>query len=402
MKKPRAKLNIVIIPLIVLIFNLLIIIFPRDVIQAAREGTELWLGSVLPSLLPFAVGVNLLSALGATELIGRLLERFTRICFNVSGNGGFVMVIGLLSGYPMGAKAAADLRADGGLSGADADRLICFVNNSGPLFILGAVAQEMFHNIIVGWYLICVHYISAILTGLFFRMVMPGSGDKSEKTRPRRARAASPLGAALSKSVINGMEAMLSIGGFIILFGVLIKILDVTNLLDIIEFPFRRLFPSVSEDSPIIRAALICCVEITNGLKLLSSSGVTKSSLVVAAAAISFGGFSIHAQSLSFIAKTDINAKLYMLGKLVQTVICIFTALLCIPFFYGLIIKNEDAVSVFKSFSTAAPLSSALYALIFFVSALAFIFLAALVSAAAAGLSRLVKAAAGPRRHGRR
>lgn len=381
MSKKTFKLTIIVIPAVVVLLNILIIIFPKEVIQAAKEGVVLWLGNVLPSLLPFIIGVNLMSALGVTKFMGKMLEPVMRKLFGIGGAGGFVLAVGLISGYPIGAKTTAALRESGDLDKCDADRLICFVNNSGPLFILGAVAQGMFDNITAGYFLLFVHYLSAIFTGIFFRFVIPDSNrELMPLKRPITERKREAFGAVLSKSVTGGMESILVIGGFIIMFGVAARILDVTNVFGVLEGAARGLNPIKTVSSETYRAVFMSVIEVTNGLKALAGGGITKASLIIAAAAISFGGFSIHAQSLSFISKTDISAKLYFTAKLVQTVFSVLIGMISMPFFYEPIMKNETVEAFKPIFGNGSAVSRFLYSSVFFSAAVIVLLLVIIVA----------------------
>lgn len=59
--------------------------------------------------------------------------------FNVPGIGAYAFIMGIISGYPVGAKIVTEFRKNGECSKAEAERLLSFTNNSGPLFIIGTV-----------------------------------------------------------------------------------------------------------------------------------------------------------------------------------------------------------------------------------------------------------------------
>ena len=62
-----------------------------------------------------------------------------RPLFNVPGEGAFAFLMGLISGYPVGAKIVTDLKDNNLCTTEEAERMLCFTNNSGPLFIIGTV-----------------------------------------------------------------------------------------------------------------------------------------------------------------------------------------------------------------------------------------------------------------------
>ncbi|MDR2903121.1 MAG: hypothetical protein LBU77_01240, partial [Clostridiales bacterium] len=55
-----------------------------------------------------------------------------------------------------------------------------------------------------------------------------------------------------------------------------------------------------------------------NGVKLLSAHGMSRPMLIAAGAVISWGGFSIHAQAISFLGKTKIRPGFYLAAKLIN------------------------------------------------------------------------------------
>ncbi len=62
--------------------------------------------------------------------------------FNVPGIGAYAFIMGIISGYPVGAKIVTEFRKNGECSKAEAERLLAFTNNSGPLFIIGTVRNK--------------------------------------------------------------------------------------------------------------------------------------------------------------------------------------------------------------------------------------------------------------------
>ncbi len=65
------------------------------------------------------------------------------------GIGAYAFVMGIISGYPVGAKIVTEFKNNGECSKAEAERLLSFTNNSGPLFIIGTVGIAMFGNTLI-------------------------------------------------------------------------------------------------------------------------------------------------------------------------------------------------------------------------------------------------------------
>ena len=84
------------------------------------------------------------------SFLGKFLNKCMRPLFNVPGEGAFAFLMGIISGYPVGAKIVTNFRNEGICTKYEAERLLCFTNNSGPLFILGSVGISMFADTTTG------------------------------------------------------------------------------------------------------------------------------------------------------------------------------------------------------------------------------------------------------------
>ena len=85
-----------------------------------------------------------------------------RPVFRVPGIGAYAFIMGIISGYPVGAKIVTKFRQDGLCTKAEAERLLAFTNNSGPLFIIGTVGITLFGNTQIGILLFLTHIFSSL------------------------------------------------------------------------------------------------------------------------------------------------------------------------------------------------------------------------------------------------
>ncbi|MDR1665330.1 MAG: hypothetical protein LBR83_10510 [Clostridiales bacterium] len=312
-------------------FNVFLIFFPTEALAAAREGLLLWFNNVLPSLLPFIVGINILRGAGAVRFIGEILSPVMRPVFNVSGAGGFALITGLTSGYPMGAKTVAELRRENSISQAEAQRLMAFCNNAGPVFILGVAGTGLFGSAEAGYRLWFSHVAAALCVGLIMRFYKKEavksrvSGENVlnnavEEFRKFRRKNDCSIGRVLGDGMMDAIRSVTAVGGFIILFCVLVKALEVTGAIN----------AGRDADGGLLKGILTGLLEMTNGIKILAQptvsrglarAAVTPAKLSCAAAVITFGGFSIHAQTLHFIRGTDIKTAPYLICKLTGAVL---------------------------------------------------------------------------------
>ena len=127
------------ISIIFVLFTIFLVIFSKSILTAAKSGLILWANNVVPSLLPFFIATNLLSHTNVIKYVSKACNKFMRPIFNVPGECAYAFILGLISGYPVGAKIVTDLKDNNLCTTEEAERMLCFTNNSGPLFIIGTV-----------------------------------------------------------------------------------------------------------------------------------------------------------------------------------------------------------------------------------------------------------------------
>ncbi|MDR1299354.1 MAG: sporulation protein, partial [Oscillospiraceae bacterium] len=121
-----------------------LVIYTGESVKAAMYGLELCANVIVPSLFPFFVLSSLMVDTGAARRIGAPLGRVMRPLFNVRGECAAAVVLGIIGGYPVGARTVINLYENGDCSKAEAERLLSFCNNSGPAFIFGVVGAGVF------------------------------------------------------------------------------------------------------------------------------------------------------------------------------------------------------------------------------------------------------------------
>ena len=105
----------------------------------AALGLELWYEKMVPVLLPFMILSGTLIRMGlVNSLIRPVYPLFEKI-FRLSRPGIYVILMGFLCGFPMGARTIADFRDRQELSVTEGQYLLSFCNNLGPVYFLGFV-----------------------------------------------------------------------------------------------------------------------------------------------------------------------------------------------------------------------------------------------------------------------
>lgn len=134
------------------------------------------------------------------------------------------------------------------------------------------------------------------------------------------------LGEFLSKSILSSINTILMIGGFVVLFSIIISMLQTSHLLEIIA-NFFKIFGVPNFLSISILSGLI---EVTNGVAFISIQNMDiHLQLCLCSFILGFGGFSVLLQVLSITSKSKISIKPYFFGKLLQACFaCIYTYLI--------------------------------------------------------------------------
>lgn len=300
----------------------------------ASLGLDLWLHKMVPSLLPFMILSGIMIRLRLTEKIAGALYPVAGPVYRVQRNVVYCMALGFLCGFPMGAKVTADLYERDMLTRREAEYLLAFCNNIGPVyfcsFVLPLLGRRLVFPYLFGMYGIPLLYGLA-LRYTAFRDLSPvsaelcscsintaGSGSLPQGLRQvpgrrtpwplcrhirriRRQNRSNPpfsdgLFSAVNESIQASLQSILTLGGYMILF----------NLLNL---PLHILFGR----EPALSAPLL---EITGGLSMLGG-GLPLYSLL----ALSFGGLSCIAQTYSCISATDLDINSYIRHKVILTLL---------------------------------------------------------------------------------
>lgn len=320
----------------------------------AAMGLNLWFEKMIPTLLPFMILSGIMVRMKLTDKVSMIIYPIVKPIYKVRKNVCYAMLMGFLCGFPMGAKVVADLYDRQMVHKREAEFLLAFCNNIGPVyfcsFVLPLLGRKRVLPYLFGMYGI------PLLYGLMLRYTMfrglpqetnpiaAHFGSKNlaacertaysssknlatcERTaystpknlaacerktdlrpsgntsgRPPTAERIEEASAerflkAMDESVHVSIQGILTLGGYMILF----------NLLNLV--PHLLLGSPLREFAPLL--------EITGGLMMLGDSFPLYSLLV-----LSFGGLSCIAQTYSCISDSDLSIAWYIRQKIVLTLL---------------------------------------------------------------------------------
>lgn len=210
------------------------------------------------------------------------------------------------------------------------------------------------------------HILACISVGIIFRFWKYGKNKNYNNQKKFKTEAKyvsfSNLGEVLSKSITNAINSIVMIGGFVVLFSVIISVLKQSHILDITSNFLKPLLSYLHIKTEFAKPILGGLIELTNGVKEVSQIATKdiSTNIIICAFLLGFGGISILLQVFSITSKTDISIKPYILGKLIQG---------CLAAFYTyIIIKNVPIFNIDLSpaFNTSSS-NTYIFLLIIFI-----------------------------------
>ena len=303
---------------ICILISIFIILFSLNInqcISASIDGCNLWYKSILPTTFPFIVICNLLIYYDGISLYSKFLGPLLCKPLGLSKNCSFPIVASILCGYPLGAKYCVDLYSMEYIKKDEYERLLNIASNVGPLFLIGSVGGILLGNASLGYILLIGNYLSAILIGLI---------TKKKRNPIKLSSLSCPkyeiinFGSAIKNAIQNGINTTLSIGGFIIIFSVVISLIK-SNVYFYIIFKHLETFLSLPVGT--LYCLLLGSIEMTNGCSIISTLSISLPlKLGIISFLCSFSGLAVIAQVSSFVSDTKIRYSKYIFFKIIQGV----------------------------------------------------------------------------------
>lgn len=295
--KPSLKITLKIISITFIAIGLLI--YPTNIADGIRNGISLLGENIIPSLFPFIVLSSYVSGSNATDYIAHRLHKISYKIFSVNAYGFIAFIMGVIGGYPIGAKTTADFLLENKLSEKEARRVMLWCVNPGPAFVITAVGTYMAGSTLSGiiLYLSCIS--SSLLIGLFHSFLC-----YSSKSEPGTAQIkTSPDKHLFIKAVADGSRSMLSICGWVLVF---CGVSSITNAIT---------------DNKNVAIFLNSLSEVTLGCKTGIEAGL---SLPLICAVLGFGGFAVTAQVSPYLEKCGVSLKAFVAWRLVNGALSAF------------------------------------------------------------------------------
>ncbi len=299
---------------IILLF-ICMLLAPQAVFNGASDGLMLWFQLILPTLFPFMLITDLMIRTDTIHYVSNMVSPFVSRIFKTSTNGSFAVVAGFLCGYPMGAKVTTDLVQTQKISLQEAKYLLSFCNNASPVFIMNFVVwKTLDHQELTVPTLLITLGVPIIMSFLFRPFYL--CEDKIFQNLSSTKRVLSTNNTSvIDTCIMNSFEAITMIGGYIIIFSILLSVIQ-----------------NYAYENSIIQNFLPC-LEMSNGILLLKKLQLPENILYASVLGLtSFGGLCAVAQTKSIVRSIKIPILPYTTQKLVTAIV---TSLIAYIYIYS-------------------------------------------------------------------
>ncbi|MCY9588430.1 hypothetical protein PC41400_21940 [Paenibacillus chitinolyticus] len=352
-----------------------IIAFPDKALQASLEGITIWWNIVFPALLPFMILTELLLGFGVVHALGTLLEPLARLLLRLPGTGGLALAAGALGGFPSGALFTAKLRGRKLLTRGEGERLLALSHLASPVLIVTVIGTGFLHSPRLGLLLAGAHYGGALLLGFVLpRQKKPAGAPAPVKRRgagsgasgaPLWRQAAGSLararsedgrafGQLLGEAVTASVQSLMVIGGYIMIFSVIIHMLTMPDML---QAAGGLLGLPVGPD--LLHHLASGLFELHLGAHAAAGEQALPQSIKLAliAAFLGFGGLSSHAQALSAAYGAGLRYLPFLMARLLHASFSYLLVLLLWRFTSGLFPSVSSGRQTLEVSGTLPPIA---------------------------------------------
>ncbi|WP_019911238.1 nucleoside recognition domain-containing protein [Paenibacillus sp. HW567] len=325
---------------VAILLAIAIVLAPESAFAASLQGLKLWWTIVFPALLPFLILSEMLTASGLVHGIGVLLEPLMKRLFRLPGAGGWTLALGMAAGFPAGAVGVMQLHKQGSITDKEAGRMAALVHFASPVTLLIVVGAALLHNSSAGYSLLAIHWLAGLAAGCTAALLGGQSKKQAASAKARtshkqasllkrvhlaaltaRSQDGRSFGRLLGESVGSAVQSLMVVGGYMIIFAVVIKIASTA-------------FPQLPAALP---ANLL---EIHLGANILTSGGTTPAPLdslgilgaAMLSAALGWSGICGQLQALTVLKQAGVRFLPFAAVRLLHgTFAFLFTILLWKP-----------------------------------------------------------------------
>ena len=293
-----------------------LILFSSDVaIEYMKKGLRLCATTVIPSLFPFMIISELIVSSGVGVRLSRCLSGPMRLLFGVGEAGAAAFFLGIVCGFPIGARAAVSMYDKGVISKRELERILTFCNNPGSAFVISAVGVSLLGNKWLGVLLYACVILSSVIVGVVGKLFW-----RTSDACAARARQTGRLDAvkAVTDAIQSSAVSMLYVSAYVVFFSALVGCVGVL---------LSRLSPRGE-----VFAIIFGFFELSSGVSAAVGATGIQTAALLCALFLGWSGLSVHFQVMSVCSGRGLSFAPYLISKAAQGVICAVLAWCAIRF----------------------------------------------------------------------
>ena len=287
-------------------------------------GVNLFIASILPTLFPYFFITTILFELKQTRLFSNKLSPLFSKFFHVGKASCFAFIVGVFSGYPIGAMTVASLKNNGFIDDGESVRSSILCSTCSPYFCLYSVGIIAFNNLSIGIVIFLIHLFCSLVVSLIFSKLNKNKTFCTKTPLPKHRD-----NGIFYDSVLSSALAILCVGFIVAITYYFLQLLSYVKALDFLSYLFCRL----GLDKSLANGMSLGIFEVGLGIKNISST-LSPLSLSLTSALISFGGISYILQSVFFLKNVKIKTAPFVSFTILKAVLSFAISFLIFSFVF--------------------------------------------------------------------
>lgn len=296
-----------------------------------KRGLSICAGVLVPTLFPYMILSEMLVRADLGYYLGKIFGRPMRRIFGVSGSGAGALALGIICGFPIGAKTAAALYSRGELTKQECEKLLAFCNYPSAPFVVFAVGTNLLGNTALGLFIYSIN----VITGLFFgaitkskRRIGGTQNDLSIKSGHQ------PFFKIFTDSVSSAAGAVISVCALVTFFTCAVGCLSAIDCIN---------------NAPFLKALLFSFFELTSGAAACAALTSRSPAAIMTAAAVGWSGVSVLMQIYSSFIRENASPSLlpYLGSRAFSSAVCAISTAAALRFFPSLMPAKITDTDVF-------------------------------------------------------
>lgn len=281
--------------------GIITIIFSDKISQRIVETATDTANTVLPSLFPFMVLSDFMVKSDLCSYLKIFPGKFLGFFAGIKDEVTCAVILGLLSGFPVGASMICEMYKGGDISKKDAEKALCVSHNTGPAFPISFIGTYLYGNTAFG---VCVYFSQILSMILLSRIIFKSS--KNTEMIVSQSREKVNYTAALTDAIKKSAFCCITVCASIVFWKTVCE--------------FFTVF------SPTINAVIISFFEFSSGSIAAAEIGGISGAAIIGFA-VGFGGLAAMFQAASFSSDSGLSLSKAFFFKIAQGITCaLFTA----------------------------------------------------------------------------